>query len=260
MRLAHGWGQADVADRWNRRWPDEPKTFKNFSYWENWPSETGHMPSLTTLNRLAELYECSVSDLLRGWGEHGADTATEPADTEGHVLAWQVENLDSAELARAVGAWSGQLGSEYRRSLLLKLSSAAEHTAAPVSGAAPELGELVGLWDSTYSFFSTGRGAEFHSSHQIALRVESGRLVGRSRPTDTGTVELELSADGLLLAGTWTERTAPDGYYRGAVYHGIIQLVLDPTGRGMTGQWLGPDKHFAINAGPWSLTRSARAD
>lgn len=63
-RLAHGWSQGDAADRWNERWPAEPKTFKNFSYWELWPSQTGHAPSLEVLIRLAELYECAVSDLL----------------------------------------------------------------------------------------------------------------------------------------------------------------------------------------------------
>jgi len=64
LRLAHGWSQRDAADRWNARWPADPKTFKNFSYWENWPSKTGYAPSLDVLGRLAELYECSVGELL----------------------------------------------------------------------------------------------------------------------------------------------------------------------------------------------------
>jgi hypothetical protein len=42
----------------------QPKTFKNFSYWENWPSPTGHAPSLDVLAHLAELYECRLVDLL----------------------------------------------------------------------------------------------------------------------------------------------------------------------------------------------------
>jgi hypothetical protein len=25
LRLAHGWSQGDAADRWNARWPDDPK-------------------------------------------------------------------------------------------------------------------------------------------------------------------------------------------------------------------------------------------
>lgn len=32
FRLAHGWSQQEAADRWNERWPADPKTFKNFSY------------------------------------------------------------------------------------------------------------------------------------------------------------------------------------------------------------------------------------
>lgn len=37
MRLAHGWAQTDVAAAWNARWPDEPKSTKNISYWEEEP-------------------------------------------------------------------------------------------------------------------------------------------------------------------------------------------------------------------------------
>ncbi|MGH4019873.1 MAG: hypothetical protein ACRDT0_14410, partial [Pseudonocardiaceae bacterium] len=45
FRYAHGWSQRQAAEEWNKRWPDELKTFKNFSYWELWPSSTGHAPS-----------------------------------------------------------------------------------------------------------------------------------------------------------------------------------------------------------------------
>ncbi|MGH3702508.1 MAG: hypothetical protein ACRDQY_24285 [Pseudonocardiaceae bacterium] len=64
FRYAHGWSQRQAADEWNQRWPDELKTFKMFSYWEMWPSATGHAPSFDNLSKLAELYECAVSDLL----------------------------------------------------------------------------------------------------------------------------------------------------------------------------------------------------
>jgi transcriptional regulator with XRE-family HTH domain len=72
FRLAHGLTQEQVAEIWNARWPDEraPRTSKNVSYWERWPSATGHQPSLSTLNRLAEIYQCSVSDLLTDCGDH----------------------------------------------------------------------------------------------------------------------------------------------------------------------------------------------
>jgi hypothetical protein len=38
LRYAHGWGQSQAADEWNKRWFDEMKTCKMFSYWEQWPS------------------------------------------------------------------------------------------------------------------------------------------------------------------------------------------------------------------------------
>lgn len=262
MRVARGWTQADTAREWNRRWPDDPKTFKNISYWENWPSPTGHMPSLLVLDRLARIYECDVADLVAGWGEHGG--GQEPrAGAEADALAWQVDHLELRELARAIGDWARRLPAEQRRALLLKLSSAAAVAAGRSSstppralGRGPAAVELAGPWDSRYTYVSTGRGQEFEGTHRVVLHAERGRLVGRSEPTSSGTLELDLAADGLLVTGNWTERTAPDGYYRGAVYHGVVQFVLDPTGRTMTGRWLGPDRHFEIDSGRWVLHRA----
>jgi hypothetical protein len=80
LRYAHGWSQRRAADEWNRRWPDELKTFKTFSYWEQWPSSTGHAPSFDNLSKLAELYECAVSDLLVDLPDfRHLDTATGPS-------------------------------------------------------------------------------------------------------------------------------------------------------------------------------------
>ncbi len=72
LRLAHGWSQPQAAARWTARWPDDPKTFKNFSYWEQWPGPTGHSPSLETLDKLAQLYECKMTDLLADCRDYGA--------------------------------------------------------------------------------------------------------------------------------------------------------------------------------------------
>ena len=71
MRQAHGWSQPQAAERWTDIWPDDPKTFKNFSYWEQWPGQTGHAPSLETLDRLARLYECKITDLLGDCRDYG---------------------------------------------------------------------------------------------------------------------------------------------------------------------------------------------
>jgi hypothetical protein len=261
MRVAHDWSQADAAGAWNSRWPDDPKSFKNISYWETWPSPTGHAPSLSVLERLAQVYECSVADLVAGWGEHGPTADAPTAEPE--ALAWQVEHLGLPELTRSLADRAERLPAPQRRAMMLKLSTAAAVAAgrsagrpAPALGNGPNLAELAGDWTSRYTYFSTGRDTELEGVHSIQLRAETGRLVGRSEQTETGCIELDLRADGLLVTGSWTERTAAGGYYRGAVYHGVVQLVVDPVGRSMAGQWLGPDKHFAINSGRWTLTRA----
>ena len=45
-----------------------------------------------------------------------------------------------------------------------------------------------------------------------------------------------------------------DGYYRGARYHGAIQLLVEPTGRRLAGKWVGFGKQMDVNTGPWELT------
>jgi hypothetical protein len=252
MRLAHGWGQADAAAAWNKHWPDEPKTFKNFSYWENWPSPTGHAPSLAVLDRLAQLYRCDVADLLSGWGEHRpVDDVTVGAEPE--TMAWQVGHLDLHELTRALADWSELLPADHRHALLLKLSTAAALAAAagrssPTrSPAARSVGAhaLAGTWTSTYRYRSTSRDAELDGSHTIILRADDGQLVGHSAPQPSGSeLDVALSVDGNLATGTWTERTSPTGHYRAATYHGILQLVIDPTASSMTGRWLGVSKRY----------------
>ena len=82
FRVAHGWSQREAADAWSIRWPAEPKTAKNISYWELWPSQTGHAPSIDVIERLAELYHCSVADLLSDRGNYrGLDPSSTRASS-----------------------------------------------------------------------------------------------------------------------------------------------------------------------------------
>ena len=75
----------------------------------------------------------------------------------------------------------------------------------------------------------------------------------RSVPASKSKVMMDLTVNGQVVTGTWTEQTSPDGYYQGSVYHGAIQLLLDPTGRRMTGKWVGFGRDFDLNTGPWTL-------
>ncbi len=143
MRLAHDWSQREAAERWTSAWPDDPKTLKHFSYWEQWPAETGHEPGLNILANLARLYQCSIGDLLADLGDYRhTDTAVAARPEPGvqSVLAglpWpphQHTSFDVAELAQAVTMWGKRLRPDLdRRSLLFSLSSAfALAAAAPV--------------------------------------------------------------------------------------------------------------------------------
>ncbi len=154
-----------------------------------------------------------------------------------------------------------------RRSLLVKLSAglsmAAANPALAVANAdnsvnSPEPSrvpfEMSGIWHSRYLYYSSGREQELNGEHYIVLRQEGNRIDGQSVPHSMDSLlRMHLSVDGSVASGTWTERTSPTGYYRGAIYHGTIQLLVDPVGRRMSGKWLGFGRNFRINSGEWEL-------
>jgi len=171
------------------------------------------------------------------------------------------------EVARISAAWAQRLESSTdSRGLLLKVSAGlalaaaapvmAAIQAAPIPRATATAGNdrLAGVWRSRYVYYSSGRTAEFEGEHNVVLRSQGGRLVGQSLPDSLDSrLRLDLSVDGAVATGTWSERTSPTGYYHGATYHGTIQLVVDPLGRSMNGKWLGFGKNFSVNSGTWEL-------
>jgi transcriptional regulator with XRE-family HTH domain len=104
FRFAHGLTQEDVANAWNERWPDDPKRPVNVSRWEQWPGDTGWEPSNTVLSRLAEIYQCSVADLLVDCADYrhldaaSADEQEYGNDDDAHpVYSSKNEEADRAE-------------------------------------------------------------------------------------------------------------------------------------------------------------------
>lgn len=115
-------------------------------------------------------------------------------------------------------------------------------------------GNYSGVWLSRYEYFSSGRDNTFTGLHYVVLLQHGNRLTVRSLPGSSDSpLTMELSIDGNVVTGTWKEQTAGDGYYQGAVYHGAIQLLVEPTGRKMLGKWVGFGKEFDVNTGPWEL-------
>lgn len=123
----------------------------------------------------------------------------------------------------------------------------------PAPRAAPA-GNYSGVWLSRYEYYSSGRSDSFTGRHHVVLLQHGDRLTVRSLPgSSDAPLTMDLTVDGNVITGTWVEQTAPEGYYRGARYHGAIQLLAEPTGRRLTGKWVGFGKEMDVNTGPWEL-------
>lgn len=157
-----------------------------------------------------------------------------------------------------------------RRALLLKLAagislaavaptiSALEADAAQSDSPSARDDRFGGVWHSQYIYYSSGRRRELIGEHYVVLTRHENHVSGQSLPNSLHSLlTFDFSVADSVATGTWVERTSPTGYYKGAVYRGAIQLLIDPTGTKMTGKWLGFDKEFNINTGDWELTRVA---
>lgn len=294
LRIVRDWSQRDAAEQWNRRWPADLKTFKNFSYWELWPSPTGYAPSLSVLTKLAEIYECSVADLINDCADFGSQdsahqdskiisripallssdmSAPISSDVESDLTALvkRLDEMDVHEFGRLSAALAQYVEPGIdRRALLLKLAAGLSLAAvAPAistlevsasDAVSPPTGghRLAGVWHSRYIYYSSGRESELVGEHYVVLSQQENHLSGQSLAnTSDSLLTLDVSVSDSTMTGTWVERTSPTGYYKGAVYRGAIQLLIDPTGSRMAGRWLGFDKESNINTGDWALTRVA---
>jgi DNA-binding transcriptional regulator YiaG len=132
----------------------------------------------------------------------------------------------------------------------------------PVAGAAwlpdpgPKAvqGPLTGIWISTYEYTSSGRSQSYTDRHHVLLIQHGRKLQVRSLlGSAPSRLVMDLTINGQVITGTWTEETNPNGYYQGSTYHGAIQLLADPTGHRMTGRWVGFGRDFDVNSGPWTL-------
>jgi hypothetical protein len=193
--------------------------------------------------------------------------AGEPNDCSKRLVQrWEagyVTGIPRGAYARALEAVTGQpienLGfkgdNATRRQALGMAGVAAAAAWMPESRAKGARGPLTGIWRSTYSYVSSSRGDKtFTSEHYVMVIQHGNRIQVRSLPkTATGRVMMDLTIDGQVITGTWTEETDPDGYYKASVYSGAIHLLLDHTGHRMKGKWLGFNRDGGISDGPWVL-------
>jgi transcriptional regulator with XRE-family HTH domain len=97
-RHAHGWGQTEVAARYNQVLGDSsaPMTNRRISDYENWPFG-GVKPTLNTLSLLAQVYGTSVANLV-SMDDRKAFTTAECAALNG------ISTPSTVELARKVSS------------------------------------------------------------------------------------------------------------------------------------------------------------
>ena len=146
FRHALGLTQAQVAERYNQRWPGPvPKTRKEISYWECWPgpgratsSSSARAPSYEDLARLAALYGCLVDDLLFG---PRRDT-TPPATTVSYpVITDLLSRLQGADYAENVD--SGGTGNGAAAGAIVTLHAAIGEGSIIVRLSRRQFGELL---------------------------------------------------------------------------------------------------------------------
>ena len=190
--------------------------------------------------------------LVQRW-EAGVITAPRPA----YARALEaVTGLPISSLGFTVQVPTARVSSDGQGGHDVEIAEAAvlAPSGAPVARTAPS-GNYSGVWLSRYEYFSSGRGDTFTSLHHVVVLQHGDRLTVRSLPGSADSaLTMDLTVDGNVITGTWVEQTAQDGYYRGARYHGAIQLLAEPTGRRLTGKWVGFGKEMDVNTGPWELT------
>jgi hypothetical protein len=117
-------------------------------------------------------------------------------------------------------------------------------------------GPLTGVWLSEYSYPSSSRQKTYTSRHYVLILQRGQGLVVRSLPEQESTLSLDLTVNGKMTKGNWTEITSGGGYYKGSVYDGTIQMEINQAGDRMKGKWLGFGRDPGeINDGPWMFTR-----
>jgi hypothetical protein len=112
--------------------------------------------------------------------------------------------------------------------------------------------ELSGLWESTYTY-SGGEGR-----HRLNLIQNGNAVSAQSLKNDDGsTVSMELELNGSVLSGSWGESTSPEGRYEGKFFEGLVVFILNQSGTGAEGLWIGPNRDDThVNYGSWILNRA----
>jgi transcriptional regulator with XRE-family HTH domain len=198
---------------------------------------------------------------LRNWGEH----VGEPNGCDKR----QVQRWEAGEVATPRGNYARALEAVLGQPLVNlgfadetygidreQAMNVTDMTAIPgPAGKTAPAGPLAGIWRSRYEYESSSRGNRWFYSQHYGLLLHRGIFLQfRSFPgTADGRIVMDMDLNGAAVTGKWTEQTDQDGHYRGSLYHGAIQMLVDPTLHRMEGKWVGFGRDYDVNVGAWRL-------
>ena len=119
----------------------------------------------------------------------------------------------------------------------------------------------VGLWHCRYWYPSNDHDGEDISEYYVRAYPRGREFVLESLPNkEKSYIFIRMSADNRLATGNWEEHTSPTGDFKGAIYSGAFQLLVDKEKRRMEGMWAGVGhdyelKKARIYTGRWEMER-----
>ena len=120
---------------------------------------------------------------------------------------------------------------------------------------------LSGIWRSEYAYHNRARKAEVTVTHYVRFYPKGGELVVESVPgVNESYLIVRLWLDGEVATGSWQEVTSPEGYNKGAIFHGAAQFLLSEDRHILDGKWVGFDKDMEVATGPWTFTYLGQDD
>jgi hypothetical protein len=120
----------------------------------------------------------------------------------------------------------------------------------------------AGIWRCCYWFPSNNHDGEDISEYYATIHQRGNKLILESLPNiEESYLILRLTLDGDVATGTWQESTSPHGEFKGMVYSGALQLMIDKDHNRMEGKWAGVGKDHELRkarvyTGRWEIVRA----
>ena len=125
--------------------------------------------------------------------------------------------------------------------------------------------DLAGIWNCKYYYPSNEvLGTEEISQYEVQAERTGNNLICQSLPTESGSyILIKLLVEEPFASGSWTENTAPQGQFKGMIYSGVLQLLIQPDRLSMTGKWVGIGRDIQnqrpdVYDGRWIFSRNSQ--